>query len=101
MRLRLHPEASFEAIEARTWIGGDDPHQGEMFAVAVAESFQRIKRSPLICRRFDGEFRRTRVGKFRYSVIFRIHGDEIQVMAVMHQHRRPGYWKARTGSWPK
>ncbi|MEI6178462.1 MAG: hypothetical protein WCS43_16340 [Verrucomicrobiota bacterium] len=48
MRLRLHPEASFEAIEARIWIGEDDPRQGVVFADALEESFQRIKRSPLI-----------------------------------------------------
>lgn len=95
MRLRLHPDACLEAIEARAWIGGDDAHQGDIFADALAESFQQIKRSPLICHLFDGEFRRTRVGKFRYSVIYRINGDEIQVIAVMHQRRRPGYWKTR------
>jgi len=43
MRLRLHPEASFEAIEARTWIAGSDPRQGVLFAGALEESFRRIK----------------------------------------------------------
>ena len=95
MRLRLHPEASSEAIEARIWIGEDDPLQGVAFSDALQESFRKIKRSPLICRCFDGEFRKSRIGKFRYSVIFRIRGDEIQVMAVMHQHRKPGYWNDR------
>ncbi len=99
LRLRLHPDAAFEGIEARIWIGDDDFLQGEIFADALEESFKRIKHGPLIYRCFDGEFRRIKVGKFRYSVIFRICGDEIQVIAVMHQHRRPGYWKDRSDQW--
>ncbi len=99
MRLRLHPEASFEGIEARTWIGENDFLQGEIFADALEASFQRIKSNPLIYRCFDGEFRRIKVGKFSYSVIFRMRGDEIQVIAIMHQHRRPGYWKDRADRW--
>ena len=28
-------------------------------------------------------------------MIFRVRGDELQVIAVMHQNRRPDYWTAR------
>lgn len=99
MRLRLHPEASFEGVEARTWIDDDDTVQGSLFAAALKEAFGKIRRRPLGYRRFDGEFRKIKVGKFRYSVVYRIRRDEVQVMAIMHQHRRPGYWKDRPQSW--
>jgi len=99
MRLRLHPEASLEGIEARTWIGDDDIKQGRLFSDALEDVFERIKRRPLGYSRFEGDYRKIRVGKFRYWVIFRVRGDEIQVMAVMHQNRRPGYWKNRLSSW--
>ena len=99
LRLRLHPEAAFEGIEARTWIGEDDFHQGEIFADALEASFNMLRSDPLIYRCFDGEFRRIKVGKFSYSVIFRVCGDEIQVIAIMHQHRRPGSWRDRADQW--
>ncbi|MDB6076792.1 MAG: Plasmid stabilization system protein [Akkermansiaceae bacterium] len=55
---------------------------------------------PLLCRCFDGEFRKVKLGKFRYALVFRIRDDEIQVLAVMHQSRKPGYWKERQKAWP-
>jgi plasmid stabilization system protein ParE len=32
--------------------------------------------------------------RFPYAVLFRVLDDEVQVVAVMHLHRRPGYWRA-------
>ena len=98
-RLRLHPEAVVEGVNARARIGDDDFLQGEIFTDTLEASFKMIKLSPMIYRCFDREFRRVKVGKFSYSVIFRIVGDEIQVIAIMHQHRRPGYWKDRAAQW--
>jgi plasmid stabilization system protein ParE len=99
MRLKLHPDASIEGVEALLWIGNDDAIQGSLFAAALQEAFGKIKCGPLAYRQFDGEFRRIKVGKFRYSVVYRIRGEDIQVIAIMHQHRRPGYWKDRPQKW--
>jgi len=33
--------------------------------------------------------------EFRHALIFRVRGDELQVIAVMHQNRRLDYWTAR------
>ncbi|HEU0205038.1 MAG TPA: addiction module protein [Burkholderiaceae bacterium] len=29
------------------------------------------------------------------SVIYRVKGDIVRILAVSHQHRRPGYWTKR------
>jgi hypothetical protein len=44
---------------------------------------------------FEGECRKVRVERFPYSVIYRIKGDQLQIIAVAHMNRRPGYWKDR------
>lgn len=97
---RLHPEADAEALEAAAYIKADDVIQGDLFIKALENAIAWARRQPLIFRRFDGEFRRVRVGKFRYSLVFRIANEEIQVLAVMHLSRKPGYWKERRESWP-
>jgi len=74
----FHPEAEAELLAAGRYIKGDDDY---------------------VC--FDGEFRKIRVGKFRYNLVFRIRGEEIQILAVMHMSRRPGYWKKRATTWPE
>lgn len=99
LRLRLHPAAQFEGLGAHSKIGADDYQQGELFVDALEATFAKIKQSPLIYPCFDGEFRRIKVGKFTYSVIFRIRPGELQVIAIMHQHRKPGYWKDRADRW--
>lgn len=96
MRFRLHPSAGEEAIEAAAYIKSDDPRQAELFKAALEEAIAQACRQPPVYRRFDREFRKVRVGKFSYAVVFRVAGEEVQVLAVMHLHRRPGYWKSRT-----
>jgi hypothetical protein len=32
---------------------------------------------------------------FPYSLVYRIQGDEIRIVAVAHHSRRPGYWVER------
>jgi plasmid stabilization system protein ParE len=33
--------------------------------------------------------------KFPYSLIYRLQGDMIRIIAVVHHSRRPGYWAGR------
>jgi plasmid stabilization system protein ParE len=39
--------------------------------------------------------RRILTRRFPYSIIYKVHGEEIVVMAVSHQRRRPDYWLRR------
>jgi len=39
--------------------------------------------------------RRKLLRHFPFALLYRITPDEIIVLAVMHQHRKPGYWKER------
>lgn len=100
LRFRIHPEADAEGLAAANHIKADDFYQGGLFAQALEEAIIWARNEPLIYRCFEGEFRKVRVGKFRYSLVFRICGDEIQVIAVMHMSRKPGYWKERQENWP-
>jgi hypothetical protein len=39
--------------------------------------------------------RRVRTKRFPYAVVFIELAERIRVIAVMHERRRPGYWKDR------
>jgi len=43
------------------------------------------------------EIRRCRLRRFPYSVVYTQDGPDILVLAIAHQHRKPGYWKRRRG----
>ena len=47
--------------------------------------------------RIQGTARRLLVRRFPYFVIYRERPDHLQVVAVAHQSRRPGYWRSRVG----
>jgi toxin ParE1/3/4 len=96
---RLHPDADAEALEAAACIKKDDAYQGGLFVQALEDALAWARTQPLIFRCFESEFRKVRLGKFRYALVFRIRGDEIQVLAVMHLSRRPGYWR-EDREWP-
>jgi len=36
-----------------------------------------------------------RVFRFPYALLYRVEADTITILAVMHMHRRPGYWEQR------
>jgi plasmid stabilization system protein ParE len=39
--------------------------------------------------------RRYFMSRFPYSVIYQVTADELRVIAIAHQRRRPGYWRGR------
>ena len=44
---------------------------------------------------FRGSRRRYYLRRFPFSVIYQVTADEIRVIAIAHQRRRPGYWASR------
>lgn len=96
---RFHPEARQELLEAAQYIANDDPRESELFNQAFEQSLDWARSQPLIFRCFESDFRKIKVGKFVYSLVFRVSGDEIQILAIAHMSRKPGYWKDRVKNW--
>ena len=44
---------------------------------------------------FEDEYRRAYCRRFPFAVVYTERDDHVLVLAVMHQRRRPGYWKSR------
>jgi len=44
---------------------------------------------------YFGPYRRVLMQRFPFSVYYEVANDHIRVVAVAHQHRKPGYWKKR------
>ncbi len=55
-----------------------------------------IAQSPKMCARIDDQHRRYVLRRFPYSLIFRERGEIIQIIAVAHGRRLPGYRRKRT-----
>lgn len=68
-------------------------------ALAFVAEFERaantILANPSIGALIRGMRRRYLLRRFPYSIIYQPIGDEIRIVAVAHQRRRPGYWSGR------
>jgi len=71
------------------------PGLGDEFKHEVAAAIVRIKGWPYVWTRASRRARMCRVKRFPYLVVYVPSETEILVVAIMHGHRRPGYWRKR------
>jgi len=91
----FHPEAESEFLEAINYYEECRPGLGHAFAVEIYAAIERIVAYPLAWPILDGQIRRLQTNRFPYGVLYAQDADHIYILAVMHLHRQPGYWKGR------
>ena len=65
---------------------------GLAFLAEFEHGVNAILVNPKVGALFRGTRRRYLLHRFPYSIIYQISTDELRVIAVAHQRRRPGYW---------
>lgn len=96
MDLRWHEEAKREADAAAAFYKEKQPSLAQRFLDSLEDALRRIQRYPHAYRKVEGEIRKCRLSHFPYGVIYRVQSKSIEIIAVMHLRRSPGYWKQRT-----
>jgi len=92
---RFHPDAEAEMIDAAIWYESQQEGLGKRFLTVIQDTLNKIRIHPEIYPVVEGDVRRALAKTFPYGVLFRIKPDFIAVMAIMHLHRDPDYWKSR------
>lgn len=95
MRIRFSEIANNELIDACDWYERQQAGLGLRFRSDVREAALRIAGSPLLFPVELEDVRRYVMIRFPYTLRYVLRGDEVWVMAVSHQHRRPDYWVER------
>ena len=94
--VQFHPEAEAEMIAAAQFYQERADGLGVRFLESVQAVIRHISNFPKSARIVRGRVVRAAVARtFPYSVVYSELGDEVVVLAVAHQRRRPGYWKTR------
>jgi plasmid stabilization system protein ParE len=93
--VEFHPEAQAEFIAAAQFYERQTASLGFDFIAAVQRVLERLGEFPASGAPFGRRLRRLLVPKFPYGVLYRVERERIYVVAVMHLHRRPGYWRPR------
>lgn len=99
-RVRILEQTSDEAIAAAAWYEQERIGLGAEFAQAIDAALDLLEEdlAPLVpVPGVPAELRAKRLllRRFPYSIVVRESDDGYMVIAVAHQHRKPGYWKGR------
>lgn len=93
--IRFHPEADAEMMAAAKFYETQQKDLGKRFLASVQDALNRIQVNPLLYSETENGVRRCITTKFPFGVLFRIMPDKYVIVAVMHLHRDPDYWKNR------
>ena len=91
----VHPAAVVEARAAAEWYRERSASAANAFLAEIDHAIERISQSPEMWPSYVGGTKRFLLHRFPFSVIYREVFGSIQVVAVAHAKRRPGYWKSR------
>jgi plasmid stabilization system protein ParE len=93
--IRFHPLAADEADSARLWYFERNPQISQLFLDALDAAVDSIADSPRRWPRVQGKYRRYVLRSFPFSVVYVERSESVEVIAVAHHRRRPGYWRKR------
>ena len=93
--VRLHPDAIAEAKAAYEWYAERNPSAANAFISELNQAISQIQNGPELWTMHLRGTRKFLLRHFPYGVVYRIAQSNIQVIAVAHGRRRPGYWKSR------
>ena len=96
MHIRFTPEARSEFEEAARWYR---ERAGTRVRDALRAELKNARwlllEHPEIGAPGVADTRKLRLQRFPYSIVYRVIGNEVRVLAFMHHKRRPGYWRVR------
>jgi len=93
--LDLHPAALEEWKSAVAWYLERNESAAVNFVAEVEQAKDLIVASP---HRWPKGLHGTRkfvLRRFPFAIVYRERETDVQVLAIAHGHRRPGYWKNR------
>ena len=95
--LRVLPDAEAELQSAAMWYEEKRRGLGIEFVAVVDRAFRAVLENPEACPiwRADRPYRRRFLKRFPYVVFFDIDAATVEIVAVAHAKRRPGYWLDR------
>jgi len=97
LRIRFHELVDIDLLNAWSWYEDQGDGLGDRFLDAVAATVGRVSRWPdvgtPVLRDDSGRIieRKIPTTGFPYSVRYRVLGDRLVVMAVLHQRRHPDF----------
>jgi toxin ParE1/3/4 len=98
MRVSFHPAALDEVDRAQAWYEERNLLAAAGFFQELTRAIQRATIAPERHPSAGHGTRRILFDRFPFTLIYLVRSDEVFIIALAHQKRRPGYWSDRTRS---
>jgi hypothetical protein len=95
MTVLIAKAARRELDETVAFYDEQRPGLGERLHAEFHIAVDRIVEHPLLYPVIIRDARRCKIRKFPYAIVYRFRDGVITVVAFMHLHRKPNYWRAR------
>ena len=98
--VKFHPAAAEEAEAAYGWYAERSLVAARGFREELRHSVEAVAEAPERWPRYGARARRYLFPRFPFSLVYRVRSGEVEVIAVAHGRRRPGYWQSRAHRAP-
>lgn len=96
MKVGFHPAADVEFRAAASYYESRLAGLGEEFIAEMEHVLTLLEEFPTLGSSFDSAHRRLSLRRFPFALIYRLDPEDLSVIAVAHERRRPGYWRSRS-----
>src|SRR5262245_53997826 len=93
--VEFHPLAADEAQAAERWYRERSETASARFLRELDRAIERIAERPEAGSPYVSSTRRVLLRRYPFIVVYRVRGGDVEIVAVAHARRRPGYWRAR------
>ena len=98
-RLEFRPQVAADVRRAAAWYNNKEPGLGARFRLAVERRIEELLKDPLLPRIRDQrrDVRWVFPEPFPYRIVYRVSGQTVLIIAVLHAARHERRWKRRAG----
>ena len=93
--VEVHPAAVLEAQEAHRWYRERNDSAAKAFLAELDRAVELISENPTRSPIYLHDTRHFLLHRFPFAVVYRELGETLQIVAVAHGRRKPGYWQSR------
>jgi len=93
--IEFHPAASDGAEAAKNWYAERSLLASKSFVSELIHAVDQVVEAPEMWAEYEAGTRRYVFPRFPFSLVYRVLENKIQIVAVAHSKREPGYWKSR------
>jgi plasmid stabilization system protein ParE len=92
--VRFHPAAAQEVESTYGWYAARSPEAAHGFREELRRAIDAVAASPRTWPRYGGRARRYVFPRYPFSLVYILRNETVEIVAVAHGRRRPGYWRS-------